>query len=81
MSPEFLVALDVLGDVLDALVREVVSRQLDAPDAQQPLSPDDAEDGVVHAALLDQESIQLGLLLEYHGMTSHEQLIGIIDES
>ena len=62
-SPQFLVALDVLGDVLDALVREIVSRELHAPDAHQPLSSDHAEDGVVHAALLDQESVQLSLLL------------------
>ena len=45
-------------------MREIVSRELDALDAEQPLSSDHPEEGVVHAALLNQESIELSLFLK-----------------
>ena len=61
--PRLLVPLNVLGDVQDPFVRKVVSRELDALDGEQSLSPNHPEDCVVHAALLDEKSVELGLFL------------------
>ena len=74
LSPQFFVPLDVLGDVQDALVREVVSRELHALHAEQPLSPDHPQDGVVHPALLNQESVELSLVLKYFVEFEFEKL-------
>ena len=45
-------------------MREIVSRELHALDAEQSLSSDHPENGVVHAALLDQEAVELSLILK-----------------